>query len=40
MVQPIGDMAPGTLLAALGRQTAKQGANVAQRSQRCDGRDL
>jgi len=39
MVQPIRN-APGALLAAFGRQMAEQGANVAQRSQRRDGRDL
>jgi hypothetical protein len=39
-LQPIGNVTPCFLLAAVGRQTAKQSANVAQRSQRCDGRDL
>jgi hypothetical protein len=36
LIQPIGNMTPGALLAAIGRQMAEQGANVAQRSQRRD----
>ena len=40
MVQPIGDVAPCALLAAFGRQIAEQGANVAKRAQRSDGRIL
>jgi hypothetical protein len=32
MVRPIGNVAPGTLFATIGRQIAEQGANIAQRS--------
>ena len=40
LIQPIGNVTPCALLAAGGRQIAEQGANVAQRAQRRDGRDL